>query len=32
LRQFKAMLASLDPLGLPLVCQPVAGNRADDGL
>jgi transposase len=32
LRQFKAMLASLDPLGLPLVCQHVAGNRADDGL
>jgi len=32
LKQFKAMLASLDPLGLPLVCQPVAGNRADDGL
>jgi transposase len=31
LRQFKAMLASLDPLGLPLVCQPVAGHRADDG-
>jgi transposase len=32
LRQCKAMLASLDPLGLPLVCQSVAGNRADDGL
>ena len=32
LRQFKAMLATLDPLGLPLVCQPVAGHRADDGL
>jgi transposase len=32
LRQFKAMLASLDRLGMPLVCQPVAGNRADDGL
>ena len=32
LRQFKIMLASLDPLGLPLVCQPVAGNCADDGL
>lgn len=32
LRQCKAMLATLDPLGLPLVCQPVAGNRADDGL
>jgi hypothetical protein len=26
------MLATLDPLGLPLVCQPVAGNYADDGL
>jgi transposase len=32
LRPFKAMLATLDPLGLPLVCQPVAGHRADDGL
>jgi transposase len=32
LNPFKAMLASLDPLGLPLVCQPVAGHRADDGL
>ena len=32
LRQFKAMLATLNPLGLPLVCQPVAGHRADDGL
>lgn len=32
LRQFKAMLASLDPLGLPIACQPVAGQRADDGL
>ena len=32
LRQCKAMLATLDPLGLPLVCQPVAGHRADDGL
>jgi transposase len=31
-RQCKAMLATLDPLGLPLVCQTVAGNRADDGL
>jgi len=26
------MLATLAPLGLPLVCQPVAGNRADDGV
>lgn len=32
LRQFKLMLASLDPLGLPLVCPVVAGNQADDGL
>ena len=32
LRQFKAMLSSLDGLGLPLVCQPVSGQRADDGL
>jgi transposase len=32
LRQFKLMLATLDPLGLPLCCQPIAGNRSDDGL
>ena len=32
LRQFKAMLATLDPLGLPLVCQLVSGERADDPL
>jgi transposase len=32
LRQFKAMLASLDPCGLPLACLPVSGQRADDGL
>ena len=32
LRQFKAMLATLDPLGLPLVCQMVSGERADDPL
>jgi len=32
LAQLKVMLASLDPLGLPLVTQVVAGNRADDGL
>lgn len=32
LRQCKAMLATLDPLGIPLACQPVAGHRADDGL
>jgi hypothetical protein len=32
LRQFKAMLASLDPLGMPLCSQMIAGHRADDGL
>ncbi len=32
LRQFKAMLATLDPLGLPLVTQMVSGERADDPL
>ena len=32
LRQFKAMLSTLDPLGLPVCCQPVAGQVADDGL
>lgn len=32
LAQLKVMLASLDPLGVPLVTQVVAGNRADDGL
>jgi transposase len=32
LRQFKVMLATLDPLGMPLVCQVVAGNCADDPL
>src|SRR5262249_32310684 len=26
LRQFKLMLATLDPLGLPVCCQPVPGN------
>ncbi len=31
-RQVKAMLATLDPLGLPLVCQMVSGARADDPL
>lgn len=31
-RQCKALLATLAPLGLPLVCHTVAGNRADDGL
>lgn len=32
LAQLKVMLATLDPLGLPLVTQVVAGHRADDGL
>lgn len=32
LRQFKLMLATLDPLGLPICCQEVAGNKADNGL
>jgi transposase len=32
LRQFKLMLASLDPLGLPICCQPIAGNRGDNPL
>jgi transposase len=32
LAQFKLMLATLDPLGLPLSCQVVGGQRADDGL
>src|SRR5206468_2825809 len=26
------MLATLDPLGLPICCQPVAGNHGDNGL
>ena len=30
LAQFKVMLASLDPLGVPLACHPVPGNRSDD--
>ena len=30
LAQFKVMLASLDPLGLPLAGQLVPGNRSDD--
>ncbi len=30
--QLKVMLASLDPLGIPLVTQIVSGNTADDGL
>jgi transposase len=32
LRQFKLMLATLDPLGLPVCCQPIAGNRSDNPL
>jgi len=32
LSPFKAMLASLDPLGLPVAAQVVPGNAADDGL
>ncbi len=32
LAQFKTMLATLDPLGLPLCCQTVPGNCADDPL
>lgn len=32
LAQLKAMLAALDPLGLPLATLVVAGHRADDGL
>lgn len=32
LRQFKLMLATLDPLGLPISCQTVAGNRSDNPL
>jgi transposase len=32
LRQFKLMLATLDPLGLPICCQPIAGNRSDNPL
>lgn len=32
LGQFKVMLSTLDPLGMPLVCQVVSGQQADDGL
>lgn len=32
LRQVKAMVAALDPLGLPTVTQVVSGNQADDPL
>lgn len=32
LAQFKVMLATLDPLGMPVATFPVAGNKPDDGL
>lgn len=32
LKQVKAMVAALDPLGMPLVSQVVSGNQADDPL
>ena len=32
MRQVKVMVAALDPLGLPLVTQVVAGHQADDPL
>lgn len=32
LRQFKVMLAALDPLGVVVAADVVAGHRADDGL
>jgi transposase len=32
LTQFKVMLSTLDPAGLPLTCQVINGKRADDGL
>lgn len=32
LLQFKVLMSSLDPLGLPLLSQMVAGNASDDGL
>ena len=31
-RPLKVMLASVDPLGLPLMTSVLAGNAADDGL
>jgi transposase len=31
LKQFKVLMATLDPLGLPLLTQLVAGNSSDDG-
>lgn len=32
LKQFKVMMATLDPLGMPVMCQVVAGNEADETL
>lgn len=32
LKQFKVMMAELDPIGMPLVTQLIRGNAADDGL
>lgn len=32
LRQFKVVLSTLDPLGLPLVTEALGGNVADDGV
>jgi transposase len=32
LRQIKLMLGSLDPLGMPIVCDVVSGEKADDPL
>ena len=32
LKQFKVMMAELDPLGMPLVTQLIRGGAADDGL
>ena len=31
LQQFKVLMATLDPLGLPLLTQLIAGNSSDDG-
>jgi len=31
LRQFKVLMAALDPLGMPLLTQLIAGNSSDDG-
>ena len=32
LGQFKVMVSTLDPLGMPLACQVLSGQQADDGL